>query len=42
MALTREQILGAQDIKSELVDVPEWGEGAQVRVGMMSGTARDA
>ena len=37
--LNREQILGANDLASEIVDVPEWG--GQVRVGMMSGTARD-
>lgn len=40
MMLTREQILGADDLKSEVVDVPEWG--GSVRVSMMSGVARDA
>jgi hypothetical protein len=40
MTLTREAILGAQDIKTEDVRVPEWG--GSVRIGVMSGTARDA
>ena len=38
--LNREAILAAQDLKTEDVDVPEWG-GA-VRVRMMSGLERDA
>ena len=38
--LTRDQILAAQDITTEEVDVPEWG-GA-VRVRGMSGRERDA
>ena len=38
--LTRDAILAAGDIKSEDVDVPEWG--GTVRVAVMSGTARDA
>lgn len=37
--LTREQILGADDIAMERVDVPEWGGAIYVRV--MSGTERD-
>lgn len=37
--LTREQILAADDIKSEDVDVPEWG--GSVRVLVMTGVARD-
>jgi hypothetical protein len=37
--LTREQILAADDLKSEDVDVPEWG--GSVRVIMMTGAARD-
>jgi hypothetical protein len=41
MFLTKEQILNFNDSKFEVVDVPEWGEGAQVRVGVMSGFARD-
>src|SRR5574340_602108 len=38
--LTREQILQAQDLKTQDVDVPEWG--GTVRVRMMTGTERDA
>jgi hypothetical protein len=38
-ALTREQILGAKDIQTEIVKVPEWG--GEVLIGAMSGTARD-
>jgi hypothetical protein len=37
--LNKEAILAAQDIKTEEVDVPEWG-GA-VRIAVMSGRARD-
>jgi hypothetical protein len=37
--LTREQILAADDRKSEMVDVPEWG--GQVRVRTFSGADRD-
>ena len=37
--LDRDAILGADDLKTERVEVPEWG-GA-VLVGTMSGTARD-
>lgn len=37
--LTKEQILAASDVKTEEVDVPEWG--GTVRVAVMSGTARD-
>jgi hypothetical protein len=40
MSLTRDQILGAQDIERELVPVPEWS--GDVYVQMMSGTDRDA
>ncbi|KWD53383.1 hypothetical protein WL67_15830 [Burkholderia ubonensis] len=40
MALTREQILGALDLKTESVPVPEWG--GPVLVSVMSGAARDA
>jgi phage terminase large subunit-like protein len=40
MALNRDQILGALDLKSESVDVPEWG--GEVLVSVMSGAARDA
>jgi hypothetical protein len=38
--LTREQILGASDVKREEVKVPEWG--GSVLVAVMSGAARDA
>ncbi|MBF4041884.1 hypothetical protein ISI04_08690 [Burkholderia pseudomallei] len=35
-------ILGAAHLKTESVDVPEWGEGVSVIVSEMSGLARDA
>lgn len=38
--LTKEAILAAQDLKHEVVEVPEWG--GQVGVRMMTGTERDA
>lgn len=38
--LTRDQILGTQDLGFEDVDVPEWG--GTVRVKMLTGTERDA
>lgn len=41
-ALNKEQILAAQDIKIEKVNVPEWGEGAYVNVRCLSGLERDA
>jgi len=37
--LTKEQILSKDDLKSEIVEVPEWG--GEVRVCTMSGFARD-
>lgn len=37
--LKREDILAAQDMQSEDVDVPEWG--GTVRVSVMTGEARD-
>jgi len=37
--LNREQILKANDLKTETVSVPEWGGDVLVR--MMTGTARD-
>lgn len=37
--LTRDQILSAQDTKSETVAVPEWG--GDVKVRMMTGRERD-
>jgi len=39
MMLTKEQILSADDRKSEVVEVPEWG--GSVRVSVMSAKARD-
>ena len=38
--LTRDQILGAEDLKRELVEVPEWGGSVFVRA--MMGTERDS
>jgi hypothetical protein len=38
--LTRQQILEVEDIKTEDVEVPEWG--GTVRVRGLSGTGRDA
>ena len=38
--LSKDQILEADDLKSEIVSVPEWG--GDVRVRMMTGTERDA
>lgn len=38
--LTREQILAADDVASEVVAVPEWG--GEVRVKVMTGAERDA
>jgi len=40
MILTREQILEADDLKSEEIPVPEWGGSVLVRP--MSGSERDA
>ena len=38
--LSRDQILGAEDLGHEDVAVPEWG--GTVRVGMLTGAERDA
>lgn len=38
--LTRDQILGAVTLRTEEVEVPEWG--GTVRVAEMTGTGRDA
>lgn len=38
--LSRDAILGASDIKTRTVSVPEWG--GEVLVGTMSGEARDS
>jgi hypothetical protein len=40
MVLTKAQILGAKDLDSEIVHMPEWG--GDVKVRMMTGTERDA
>jgi hypothetical protein len=40
MALTKDQILEASDLKTEEVNVPEWGGTVKVRT--MTGTDRDA
>ncbi|MFT0167484.1 hypothetical protein ACLKMY_00450 [Paraburkholderia mimosarum] len=39
---TKAAIFGAIRLKTETVDVPEWGEGVSVIVSEMSGLARDA
>ena len=38
--LTRDQILGADDLPSEEVEVPEWGGSVKIRT--MTGSERDA
>lgn len=38
--LTKEQILAADDIKTEVVDVPEWG--GQIRIKTLTGAELDA
>jgi hypothetical protein len=40
--LSRDEILGADDLVYELVPVPEWGKDKVVRVRSLSGTDRDA
>lgn len=39
---TKAAILGALHLKTETIDVPEWGDGVIVIVSEMSGMARDA
>lgn len=39
---TKGDILGARRLKTETVNVPEWGEDVSVIVSEMSGLARDA
>jgi hypothetical protein len=39
---TKGAILGAIHLKTESVDVPEWGDGVTILVSEMSGLARDA
>jgi len=38
--LTRDEILNADDLKTEVVDIPEWG--GQVTIREMTGTAYEA
>lgn len=40
MALSREAILGSDDLKKETVEVPEWG--GEIILATMTGAARDA
>jgi len=40
MLLTRNEILEAKDVKTEIVPVPEWG--GDVKVRSLTGTERDA
>ncbi len=37
--LTRDEILGADDIKTEIIEVPEWG--GEVKVKALTGAQRD-
>ncbi|WOD19839.1 hypothetical protein [Paraburkholderia kirstenboschensis] len=39
---TKTAVLSAAHLKTETVDVPEWGDGVTVIVSEMSGLARDA
>jgi len=39
MFLTRDQILGADDIPTEVIDVPEWG--GQVKIRGLTGAEKD-
>lgn len=39
MLLSKSEILGREDLKTEIVEVPEWG--GSVKVSTMSGFARD-
>lgn len=41
MLLNRQQILDAKDLKREVVDVPEWGDDAQVSVSMLPAIDKD-
>lgn len=40
--LTKEDILRSKDLPRRLIDVPEWQEGGQVYVRVMTGHERDA
>lgn len=41
MLLDKKAIFRVEDRKFEVVDVPEWGPGAQVRVASLTGSGRD-
>jgi len=41
MLLTKDQILNSDDIKTAIVDVPEWGDGGQVKVRALNAGERD-
>ena len=36
MLLTKEAIFAAKDVNSKVIDVPEWGIGAQIKIKAMS------
>lgn len=36
MLLSREAIFGIQDVPVQVIDVPEWGVGAQIKIKAMS------
>lgn len=40
--LTKAQIIAADDIRTQVIDVPEWGEGAQVKIKAWSVAQADA
>ena len=40
--LTRDAILSADDLRKEVVKVPEWGKDVEVIVGSMTAAARDS
>lgn len=42
MLLNKDAILKANDRDTVIVDVPEWGEGAQVKLAALCGRSRDA
>ena len=42
MLITKEEILGAEDLPSREVEVPEWSKDKKVRLGTMTGVDRDA
>lgn len=40
--LSRDEILNADDLQYDVVEVPEWGSGKKVRIRSLTGTERDA